>query len=454
MAKKNAGGATGSTAPAPAAKAAPATPAKPGIFSKLATLILLTLVANSATGRAADRYAREHLTAAYRRIWMSVFAFIFIVFAGFLLNLAGAKEINIFLALFFTLLIPIAATRPDIIMNVFYGGVIVDVLDDDEKKGVKSFFILYGELLLTTLFAATSILTVLGFFSFKENPMAFPAFIILIVLILQMKKLFKFTGQLGAKSAYVLAICMFIFQILTLIPGAFWLEKTGRNLNPRDMFSVAEDKDAIYRIKTGLNQNRIKANAKKLKDLQEAVEDGAVRLTQEQEKLLEEAEKDAQKNSTEISMIRGKEETHWETQETKKIIPNKWSRQSLGKQQLFAYNFPNNAETIKVMANGVYRQAVRNADGRSYSIPVNIKTGIASKAVYQNRLPMPNRYPGCGLIVANGRFYSLGEAITLKGEGVVYFTTNFPQNWNDTGVPAENFVHNSGEVEVSILTRV
>lgn len=445
-----------STPPTPPA---PPKPAGAGMVSRLATLGLLILFASSATGQAARRYAHERLNELYLAGWRSVIGFLLLVLIGFGCNLAGFKGVNILFALVLTLLIPIVATRPSWILNLAYGGVGLEVLKKDPKlaEGLEKFFKLYGEAAMTVLLIATSVLTVLGFFSFRENPAAFPAIILLTVVALLLKKVFKIGGSIGPRLAYLFAIIMIVIQALSLVPEALWIEKTGRNLNPLAYFSVPEDKRVIYEIELQNTENKAKATADDLRELRDAVANGAI-LTPEQLIDLEEKKWNAAINSAGMNRIGGssKEDVQWVVMDTFLMEPNKWTEENLGFQKLTSLNLPRPA-IIKFDAKGTYTLVFKHKNGVEDPRKIDIRVGLDDPT---NSLPK-DKYPlrknsciGCGIFMVNGRIYSIGEEITFPaGKTDVYSSINNPQDWNNSGSPEENFVNNVGVVEISMLTR-
>lgn len=443
----------------PKAVAVPAIPNLEAV-EKFLKVAGLTAAGLSQAGGSIDRLIQSRVEPFRQQVWRYGLFFIITVLIGYGLNLAGAKEINIIFLLLLNLVIPMEATRPNWLTKIAYAGALYGAIKNNAAlEGAENLLLKrYSLVILNIQLYGSLIFFFLGTIPMKESPFAFFIGIAALILIFQIKPVWEFPGKLGKRLIYAYVIAILIISIWSLIPGTFWIDKVGVNLNPTELFSVSEDKEQVIKAKEALRKNAIEDNANNAKFLLKKIEDEKLTiLSPEQGQALLAAEKEAEKNSAsgKLKNLFSKE-PQWETLAIKKLFLNVYTSETWGFQYVATVK-PDvlGNRIIRVDAEGIYQQAFQRDNGTLYWKNINIKSGMHWRAYYQDKLPLPDHWLGCGVVLVGEKVYPLGAEIEITAPTDIYFSINMPMEYNDkgSGSPEENFKFNRGTVDVYIMAK-
>lgn len=213
---------------------------------------------------------------------------ILVVLAGFGLNLAGAKGVNLFFSLLFVAGFAIFSFQPIVLALTASIGGAVGILRQDQSatKGAVAFLEGYIVILKQVFLWGSVVFFLLGTLSFAESPLAFFAVVAGVIALAFIKLAWGIGGDLGKQATYWYVSVMVVLFFLTLIPGSVWVKYMPFGWDPTTI-GVTSTEDIRYQIQREQAKKTEEAKDAALRQILRNVREGKA-LTPAEDKILKE----------------------------------------------------------------------------------------------------------------------------------------------------------------------
>ncbi|HLB50552.1 MAG TPA: hypothetical protein VJL38_00025 [Patescibacteria group bacterium] len=364
-----------------------------------------------------------------------------IIVGGFVLNLIGLKEVNLLLAILFTVGTAVVWFQPRFLIPITEAGVVVGAIAPPTiPQTIMSALELYVRVLGHILLWGSLLLFIMGTLSFRGNPMAIFVIVAGFILLALIGAMWgKGNGVWGRRMVKGYVVIMIIVSFLSLISGPRWVKIIG--IDPNGLMEPSVMEEALHGFKKSAAEAQDKKDAEKLRGLTRKVNRGE-NLTNEEKAFVRKMDEKAKRNSLPGALSSTDESgRRWEnvTQVTLPTNNPAWSDVATLEPGKY-----------RITATGEYKVAV--STGHTVWHENVSHCGYGKETTNQRDLLFPQFWAGEVVLWHEGVATALcREAIiTINKKGVVQGTVNLAHiGYNGKGWE-ENYKNNRGTIPIRV----
>lgn len=222
------------------------------------------------------RLLKHFKVSVYYPALRLVVGYILVFFIGYILNIAGLKELNFLILLVFILASTIYLVHPTSILTFLGLSSILGVSNRESSFAAEAVHL--KNIVVGVLLWGSFIFFLLATKSFEQDPLLFFAVLSCVVILFLVFSLSGIGSIFRVKFVYIYVTAVLAYLSLSLIPGPLWVTVVG--FDPMRKFGLTPLSTAIYDVTGAQQEVLVRLNTARLNEIQEKIESG-IALTNE-----------------------------------------------------------------------------------------------------------------------------------------------------------------------------